>query len=272
MFFERRDLRKIQAHHIVLIFVLCTCCIGQAGAQAKKKKAPASRQTEEKTGSKTPEQKKDTTVRVVEIKAKEPTPVPDLVPLYSKKDTIIVIDRATGKPKISPPADTVIVLKHGKQTRELLKKFPPKDTAKVKVVTINPLCECVSLSIKAPDTLSVDDYVNYSFVLKNNCKEVVYVSSEAFSFLVFNKNGTPAKTLRKLTFNKQYKYPDYVAIEPKDTFEFQYGDDPFYQYDLHRGFAYKFTFTHMNESKKYRRAPTKTYLCNQYRDKLIMIR
>ncbi len=201
----------------------------------------------------------------------KPQATPNTDALMRSTQRVIVIDKATGKPKMPDstppraviPVDTVIVIKMPKKKEE--EKEP------VKVVKVSEYCECMQVNIKASDTLWPDDYINYQFLFKNKCKKEVWVSSSAFGFLVFLKNGTPARQLRKLDFVKQYNYPDFVQIRPGEEFTFMFGDDAFYQYDLHRGWEYKFTFTYYN-NMKCRQAPAQTYMCSQFRDKMVFIK
>jgi hypothetical protein len=193
-----------------------------------------------------------------------------------KPDTIIYIDN--GKPRaVQQPAaagtarqvDTVIVLKKGKQKTVLQDVAKRKDTIRIQRVIEN--CKCVTLKLKAPDTLHVDDYVNYSFVLKNNCKDQLWVNSSSFAFFVFNPDGTPAKVLRKLQYVKQFRYPEFVQLSPGEEYTFDFADDPFFQYELRPYWSYKFTFAYLNSTKKYKGAPNKTYLCREFKDKTIAI-
>ena len=110
-----------------------------------------------------------------------------------------------------------------------------------------------------------------SFVLKNNCKDQLWVSSTSFSFFVFNPDGTPVRVLRKLQFMKQYRYPDFVQLSPGEEYTFEFADDPFFQYELRPYWKYKFMFGYLNSSRKYKGAPSKTYLCREFKDKTIAI-
>lgn len=194
-----------------------------------------------------------------------------------KPDTIIYIDN--GKPRQAPATtsstkpgrslDTVIVLKKGKQKIILQEASKKKDS--VRIQRVPESCSCMTFTIKAPDTLHMDDYVNYSFVLKNNCKDQLWVNSASFSFFVFNPDGTPVRVLRKLQFVKQYRYPDFVQVSPGEEYTFEFADDPFYQYELRPYWKYKFMFGYLNSSRKYKGAPNKTYLCRELKDKTIAI-
>ena len=271
-------LRRFPVFLLVLLFAAFSGSI-EAFAQKKtaQKKTPV--QPAKETAK-----KPDTIIVIKEENKPAPPPAAEIV--TRSVETVIVIDRATGKPKVKDslkaktlkPVDTVIVLKGyrkkaGEQEAEEEEedRKPAAKDGVVKVVKVNENCECVALSMKASDTLRQDDYVNYQFLFKNNCKESVWISSSAFSFLVFLKNGTPAKMLRKLDYVKQYNYPDFVQLKPGEEFTFMFGDDAFYQYDLRQGWEYKFTFTYYN-NMKYRKAPAKTYMCSQFKDKMIFIK
>jgi hypothetical protein len=204
------------------------------------------------------------------------TPVVDAASMHTTAEKVYIVDKVTGKLRlkdtVKPPAprpiDTVIVLKGNKKV-EVITQERKADT--IKIVKPPETCTCVSMSVKASDSLNPDDYVNYQFHFKNNCKETVYISSAAFGFYVFNKNGTPAKLLRKLDYVKRYNYPDFVPLKPGEEYDFMFGDDPFFQYDLRSGWEYKFSFTYYN-NMKYRQAPGKTYMCSEFRDKMIRVK
>lgn len=248
---------------------------------AQKKKTAAKKTTTQPPPKET--QRRPDTVIVIKEDSK-PVPPPPAEVVTRNVETVIIIDRATGKPKVrdttkvKPVRDTVIVLKgykkKGEEKEEDTEGATNAPTAKegtVKVVKVNENCECIALNVKASDTLRQDDYVNYQFLFKNNCKETVWISSAAFGFLVFNKNGTPARVLRKLDYVKRYNYPDFVPLKPGEEYTFMFGDDAFYQYELRQGWEYKFTFTYYN-NMKYRKAPTQTYMCSQFKDKMIFIK
>jgi hypothetical protein len=193
---------------------------------------------------------------------------------FRKPDTIIYIDNGKPRQANPPPGilhkfDTVIVIKNGKHKKE--QQAILKDTVKAKIVTVSPLCNCVTMKLKAPDTLGYNDYVNYSFIFKNNCKEVIWINSASFGFNVSQPDGGPVRILHKLQFTKQYRYPEFVPLSPGQEYSFDFGDDPFFQYELHRNWRYKFNFTYYNAAYKYKGASNKTYLCTELRDKTIVI-
>lgn len=268
-------LRRFSSFLLVLLFAALGCGIEAFAQKKTTQKKPPVHPAKETA-------KKPDTIIVIKEENKPPPPATDIV--MRKVETVIVIDRATGKPKVKDsikaktlrPVDTVIILKGYKKKGEETEADeddgkPAAKDGTLRVVKVNENCECVALNMKASDTLRPDDYVNYQFLFKNNCKESVWISSSAFSFLVFLKNGTPAKMLRKLDYVKQYNYPDFVQLKPGEEFTFMFGDDAFYQYDLHQGWEYKFTFTYYN-NMKYRKAPAKTYMCSQFKDKMIFIK
>lgn len=257
---------------LLLFFTIYACSIYNCYAQNKKKTAATNATTIEKNN------KPVDTVIIIDPKTGKPVAPKKMAEQAKaptrKADTIIYVDNSPPKPSVptSPPRkiDTVIVISNGKQKKELLKDMPKTDV--VKVIKVNPVCECVNMSITSQDTLRYEDYINYSFLFKNNCKEKVYINSSCFGFLVFNPNGSPVRTLRKIDFAKQYRYPPYVELRPGEEYIFQFGDDPFYRYDLRQGWKYKFTFTYSNTKLKYRAAPENTYSCTQFRDKMVIVR
>jgi hypothetical protein len=257
--------------------------IAQAQPQ-KKKKATNSRKVEKKDTiatfiqeptSITPSAGKDSVIYLdpktgkrIERKIETPKSFP-------KPDKIIYVNE--GAPKKNPETglprrvDTVIVLKEGKQSRQLQKTALKRDTPKVVIVKVHESCPCMTLNVKAPDSIRVDEYINYSFALKNNCKKAIWVNSPSFAYYVFNPDGTPVKVLRKLQYVKQYRYPDFVRLEPGEEFVFDYGEDPFFQYDLRPNWKYQFSFIYRNTDRKYKPSPENTYLCNEFRNKTILI-
>jgi hypothetical protein len=282
----------------ILPYLLLLCLCSTIGYAQKKKKAPAAKQTvkaetpakkkadtaiiitdDKKAAAQTATAKRVDTVIYLDPKTgkpieKQPQPKPATTNIR-KPDTIIYVDNNSKKPAqpaTAPirPIDTVIVIKNGAQKKELLKDIPKQDVVKVEMV--NDACGCVKLDVTAQDTVHYEDYVNYSFSFKNNCKEKIYINSGAFGFVVATPEGKPLRVLRKLQFSKQYKYPDFVEVRPGEEYTFQFGDDPFFQYELRQGWKYKFSFTYYNTTQKYRPSPRHTYLCNEFRDKMIVIK
>jgi hypothetical protein len=133
-------------------------------------------------------------------------------------------------------------------------------------------CNCMELVMIADDTIDFEDYVNYGFTFRNRCKEYVYLHSFSFKFNVYNTNGMPAKRIRRIDFVKRFDYPEFVRINPGDSYDYHFADDPFFEYDLNKGMEYKFTFMYNNFSNKYSASPSKTFLCSQPFDKVIYVR
>lgn len=282
---------RVHLYNILLLFIVGACSVTYTYAQ-KKHPAPV-----KNTTSKTTIQK-DTTLSTLKGDFK-----PEVSPVLTRSiDTVIIIDKKTGKPidpknKQEPPKtatrkpdtiiyidepykkpkpgivlpvkDTVIVISKGRQTKQLLKDIPKSE---VKVVKVKETCNCVAMNVSTQDTLRFEDYINYTFSFKNNCKEKVYINSSCFGFLVFNPNGVPVRTLRKVDFAKQYRYPEYVELRPGEEYMFQFGEDPFFRYDLRQGWKYKFTFTYVNTKLRYRPSPDNTYSCSQFRDKTVIVK
>lgn len=145
-----------------------------------------------------------------------------------------------------------------------------KDTVKEKPK--EGFCGCVELKIKGQDTISYEDYINYSFTFKNNCKSEVFVYSYAFRFGVADYFGKPVKRLRRIDFVKRFDHSEYVRIDPGETYEYRFADDPFFEYELTRGSQYRFTFIHSNASNKSKIAPTKTYLCSEVKEQIVTVK
>ena len=190
------------------------------------------------------------------VKEKKET---EILHLYETKETIIKIKNPNSKklPQTTQPIDTTIVLKKG--------------TAPA-VATETGYCTCVQMTVKAQDTVDYGQYVNYSFRFKNNCKDVVYIHSSSFSYKPYNYFNQPVKVIRKLSFSKRFDLPDFVAINPKDSFEFSFADDAFFEYALHKSQEYKFKFLHSNSKNKSRTHPGKTYLCTEIKDQTIFVK
>ncbi|RYE23405.1 MAG: hypothetical protein EOP51_10690, partial [Sphingobacteriales bacterium] len=153
-------------YKILLLLFVGASCMTTAYAQ-KKKPEPAKQEIAK------PSAKKDTTITYTKSDSAARKTVP---PLATKGvDTVIIIDKKTGKPidpkitavtktptrkpdtiiyidatnnKPKPPAattpvrDTVIVLRKGKQSKELLKNLPKTEV--IKVVKVPEVCGCVT--------------------------------------------------------------------------------------------------------------------------------
>ena len=166
--------------------------------------------------------------------------------------------------------DTVIILRKGKTPTQIAAE-KKRDT----IITNNPstqYCSCLKMDIKTQDELPYEQYINYSFIFKNDCKMQVWISSQHFRFVPVNAFDKPVKVLRKLSFVKRYDYPDFVRLAPGETYTFSYADDPFFEYDLHRGESYKFYFEHRNFGTKAKQDPAHTYLCYQKRVHLVQVK
>lgn len=159
----------------------------------------------------------------------------------------------------SPQTPTVADNNAAKETKEPEK---PKEG----------FCGCVSLTIKAQDVIDYEDYINYSFVFKNNCKSEVYVYSYAFRFTVTDYFGKPVKRLRRIDFVKRFDHSEYERIDPGETYEYRFADDPFFEYELKRGSQYRFSFVHSNTTNKSKQGPTKTYLCNELKEQVVTVK
>jgi hypothetical protein len=220
---------------------------------AQKRKKPAAKKTEQKTS----------TDVVAETERKQPA---------KKRDTIVILVDSKGnetqiagpKREKPRPKDTVIILGRSKM------KTVDTSSKKMKVEQVNPECLCVTMKANAPDTLSFETYINYSFSFRNNCRETIWIHSGYFSYVVLNTSGTPVKVLRKLQYVKRYNYPEYVPLKPGTSFDFRFGDDPFFEYDLRRGWKYKFVFLYNNKSIQ--RKTGKTYLCTELRERIVTIK
>jgi len=159
-------------------------------------------------------------------------------------------------------ANTVADTKDTKEAKEVKETEKPKEG----------FCGCVSLTIKAQETINFEDYINYSFTFKNNCKSEVYVYSYAFRFTVTDYFGKPVKRLRRIDFVKRFDHSEYERIDPGETYEYRFADDPFFEYELTRGSQYRFAFMHNNATNKSKIAPGKTYLCNEYKEQVVTVK
>lgn len=214
--------------------------------------------------------KPDTTI--VYETAKPDTVKPEYDYSADMKETVIIIkkkDTSKVTPAIPTYKDTVIVIKNTYTTEQLkaMKKARVEEVAKK-----NNYCNCVKMDIKVAEVLEYETYLNYEFIFKNNCDIDVWISSKHFRFTPLTSMGTPVKVLRKLSFVQRYGHPDFVKIQPGETYNFNYSDDAFFEYDLNKGQNYKFVFEHRNFGDRSRMAPEKTYLCAQKRTQLISVK
>jgi len=206
----------------------------------------------------------------IEKKAEPARPQHQYNPATDMKETVIEIYLNDTAPKPKPTyRDTVIILKKGLTKEELAAK------QKVKIVEIqknNNYCQCVKMDIKVAPVLQYETYLNYDFVFRKNCKIDIGISSNHFRFTPYNAFDKPVKVLRKLSFVKRFGHPDFVKLEPGETYTFNYSDDAFFEYDLQKGQSYKFLFEHRNFGDRTKYAPEKTYLCGQKRTQVILVK
>lgn len=222
-------------------------------AQKKSRKNPAtSKKTKQQDPVVQPQKKQDTVYIYIDNK-KEKDKGQSIIDLLPRRTT-----------------DTVMLTPApGSKKTEVLPKTAPATKAAV-VQDVNPECGCVALEVNTADTLLSNNYINYTFSFKNNCKETVWINSGYFSYMVFSPTGKPVKVLRKLQYVKSYKYPQYVPLKPGTKFDFRFGDDPFFEFDLHSGWKYKFTFIYNNKAAKHNGG--KTYLCTEFKEKMVFVK
>lgn len=165
--------------------------------------------------------------------------------------------------------DTVIILKKGLSPEEVAERQRKKT---IELMKNNNYCKCVKMDIDVPSVLAREDYLNYKFVFKNECKIDVWISSQHFRFTPYDGFGKPVKVLRKLSFAQRYNHPKFVKLMPDETYTFDYADDAFFEYDLKKGQTYKFEFEHRNLGTRSKMAPSKTYFCHQKRTQLITVK
>ncbi|OSZ79215.1 hypothetical protein CAP35_13445 [Chitinophagaceae bacterium IBVUCB1] len=256
-------------------------------AQAKKKK-PQPDLTERTPA--VPRSKQDTltnTPAVIyeTIPARKPKQTEPAEPAYRLRETVIETKPVKEtKPRKNLPIvyDTVRLAKKPKEGEEPETKSIVDTIATANTKTINNkadtiteqdgTCKCVDIAIRAQDTIQFEDYVNYSFTFKNDCKAEVFVHSGSFRFIVADYFGRPAKRMRKLDFIKRFDHPEYVRLSPGETYEYRFADDPFFEYELSRGSQYRFSFMYNNMANKSKAQPAKTLLCNKYKEFIISVK
>lgn len=187
---------------------------------------------------------------------------PATAPITTYKDTAIVVRKARKTPDTE---DTLVI----KDDNSIVKN--PKGKSKEVAVDVQ-YCACVELVVKAQDTISFENYVNYSFSFKNKCRDNVFINSGSFSFMVMNSFGGRITELRKMDYAKRFEFPDFVKVAPGEQFEFRLADDPFFQFEMSKNTNYRFRFMYNNTSNKYRAAPAKTYLCIKMAEKEIYVK
>jgi hypothetical protein len=245
----------------ILFFFLCAAHTEQSYAQ--KKKAGATKTKVERDTAKPPP-----VVIIHETKPVRKKRETEILHLYETKETVIKIKNPAEKeaPRPARPGDTVIVIKKGKTIPQAVKD------KSIRVVMDTGYCECVEVNVKAQDTVDYGQYVNYSFLFKNKCRDVVYIHSASFGFKPYNYFKQPVKVIRKISFVKRFDLPEFVIINPKDSFEFRFADDAFFEYDLHKSQEYTFKFVYSNSSIKSKANPKKTYLCTKVRDLPVFVK
>ncbi|MBL7682670.1 MAG: hypothetical protein JNK00_04880 [Flavipsychrobacter sp.] len=276
--------------YIVVCVCMFTSYVNTCFAQ-KKKTAP---QTDlaERTPYKDATSKKDTVEVIYQrVPAKAPKQAEVVTPLYKVKETVITKPSSKDsffKKNLPIVYDTVKFRRKPKNEDEVAETKPmpapinntavaDKKPGAVKPVDTEPVvkegvCKCVNIAIAAQDTIRFEDYVNYSFVFRNDCKAEVFVHSGSFRFVVADYFGKPVKRIRKLDFIKRFDHPEFVRLSPGETYEYRFADDPFFEYELSRGMQYRFTFIYNNQANKYRAAPAKTFHCAESKEHVITVK
>jgi len=278
-------------HIIFLLFIACILLPFISSAQHRKKSIKEVTKKKEESPNLHSAPKRDTTIIIERVETKEKHAQEKIEPLFPAKETVIIIKdpkkakAASGKKKDtvivfvkdepSPKKmDTVIVLKKGKQVKQVVDHdaLEKGKIKKVPVIIDSGNCTCVEMTIGAPDTIRFGDYLSYHYIFRNKCKDVVYISSASFRFVPFNYFNQRVRVLRKSEFVKRFNLPDFVKLLPGETYSFDFADDPFFEFDLKRQEIYKFNFIYSNPLLKYRSAPSKTYQCTEFKDKMIFIK
>ncbi len=279
---------------ILLLVVTVFVCFSEAYAQKKKpaKQEPKTRvQPAPDLIERTPvrQPKKDTVEIIYEtVPAKQSKKqIDNSGSLLSVKEEVITIPKkdTNRRKNVQIVYDTVKYVKKpkpeenqpGAEDKVKVQHVPAvadtktvKDTVKEKPK--EGFCGCVELKIKGQDTINFEDYINYSFTFKNNCKSEVFVYSYAFRFGVTDYFGKPVKRLRRIDFVKRFDHSEYVRIDPGETYEYRFADDPFFEYQLARGSQYRFTFIHSNATNKSKAAPNKTYMCSEAKEQIVTVK
>lgn len=278
---QRQILSPILIACVLLPYIAC--------AQHHRHKSAA--QQKEHAVTKAIATNKDTAIVIEHVPAKEKNAKEKIEPLFPAKETVIILkdpkrEKAAANRKkdtvivivkdelSSKKMDTVIILKKGKQVRQVV-DHDALEKGKIKKVPIiidSGNCTCVEMSIGAPDTIRFGDYLSYHYTFRNKCKDVVYISSTSFRFVPFNYFNQRVRVLRKSEFVKRFNLPDFIRLSPGETYTFDFADDPFFEFDLKRQEIYKFSFIYSNPLLKSRLAPSKTYLCTEFKDKMIFIK
>jgi hypothetical protein len=275
---------QFSIQRLILLIIVCSIHVQHGIAQKKKVKLKKTEpQAEIKEIVKEPTPQKITIIHEI-LPAKEKQKAEEITPLYQTKETVIIIKGPKPAAKNHGKSiDTVIVfIKDTTPVKPVIAIQKPiadkavKNEHAVKTPSFEMdtegNCGCVDMIVKTTDTLEYQQYINYTVTFKNNCKETVYINSASFHFIPFNFFGNPVRELRKISFVKRFNLPPFVRLDPKETFEFKFADDPFFEFDLHRHEQYKFSFIHSNKTQKYKAAPSKTYLCSRYEDKMVFVK
>jgi hypothetical protein len=133
-------------------------------------------------------------------------------------------------------------------------------------------CKCVQMTIKTHDTLDWQQYVSYSFVFTNTCKQIVWIHTPSLTFAPFKQDGKKVDVIRKATFVKRPGLPDFIKLNKGETYQFKFADDPFFEFDLKKGEQYRFSFAHTNTTQKCKNALGSTYQCFRQEDKMIYVK
>jgi len=218
------------------------------------------------------------------IPARKPKQAETIEPVYRIKETVIETKpgkAATPRKNLPIIYDTVKLAKKpreedmpaAKPAYDTVISIGTKTNVKQQDTTLaEGTCKCVDITINAQETIQFEDYVNYSFTFRNDCKNDVFVHSASFRFTVADYFGKSVKRIRKLDFIKRFDHPEFVRLSPGETYEYRFADDPFFEYELSRGSQYRFTFMYYNIASKYKPQPAKTLLCNKYREVTINVK
>lgn len=281
-----------QKHILFLLFIAFISLPLTLKAQRHNKKGKEIPQKKEESPKPHSASKKDTTIIIKRMDAREKRGQEKIEPLFPAKETVIIIKNQKKEAKATADKrkdtvivfvkddaatktmDTVILLKRGKQVKQIVEReaLEKGKIKKVPVIIDSGNCTCVEMTVNAPDTIRFGDYLNYKYVFKNKCKDVVYISSASFRFVPFNYFNQRVRVLRKSEFVKRFNLPDFVKLTPGDSFTFDFADDPFFEFDLKRQEIYKFSFIYSDPISKYKMAPSKTYLCTEFKEKMIFIK
>lgn len=242
---------------ILTLLILISCYWLQSRGQAKPNITPAP-----KTGI-----IPDTII--YETKPAKEKKETEILHLYEAKKTIIKLPRNnalkidSSGPKNRLSKDTQYVVKKGSVTN---------NPAKLQKANVLPYCDCIKVELRTDDTVLYGQYINYNILFSNHCNDVTYIYSAGFKVTPFNISGQKVKVLNQLNFVKRFDIPEYVTLNPKDSFVYRFADDLFFEFDLRKYELYKFVFTYSNTKNLSKTHPKKTYLCTENKDKMIFVR